>query len=187
LEVALQGEEVVTTAVDVPGAGRRALAPVRLPYPPEMRPAEPGAGLAALEGLARATGGHRVGDLGQLWDAFPRTPRPRPLSPYLALAAALVLLLEVLERRTALVSHGVARFHALARRPGKRVAPAEAGAGKRVAPPDKRVAPTASAPPDKRVAPSGAAPSRPSGESGGSVLDALEKARRRSESRTGRR
>lgn len=197
LEVPLRGDEVVTSTIEVPGAGRRTLAPARLPYPPELRPAEPGSGLATLEALARATGGRRIGDLGQIWDTFPRTPRQRPLAPYLALLAAFLLLLEVLERRTAMLSHGVARV-SLGRFPGratKWLAPLTkwlAPAGKRVASTESVVSSASTestestesaAPAEAAVAASDSSPGEPTAETG-TVLDALEKARRRARGRT---
>jgi hypothetical protein len=99
-EVPLQGEETVLTAVDVPGHGGVALPPACLPYSPEFRPAEAGTGLAALDRLAKATGGKERVDLGSIWADFPRQPRWVEIGHWLLVAAVLLLLVEVLERRT---------------------------------------------------------------------------------------
>ena len=102
--VGLAGDEVVLVSVDVGDRGSRTLAPVRLPYSPEMAPAEPGRGHLTLERLARATGGKRRVDVGGVWRDFPQRPRLLEITPWMLIAVALLLLAEVLERRTALLS-----------------------------------------------------------------------------------
>jgi Mg-chelatase subunit ChlD len=106
LEVAvpLQGAETALSAVEVPGYGRVTLAPVTLPYSPEFKPAEAARGAETLAQLAQATGGQERLDLGGVWQALPRRLRLVELAPYLLLLAAILLLLEVLERQTGLLS-----------------------------------------------------------------------------------
>jgi Mg-chelatase subunit ChlD len=194
-EVPLQGDETVVAAVDVPGHGTVALPPACLPYSPEFRPAEPGTGLAALERLARATGGKERVELPSIWADFPRLPRLVEVGRWLLLAAVVVLLLEVLERRTGLLSQALGRaFRRRARAPA---APAEKVRAlpwlkrrpgrKPAAPPPKPAgrptgsaapAPTAEPPLSPEVEPPKPTPTAEP-EGGGGLLDALRQARRR--------
>jgi len=116
-DVSLEGEETALSTVSVPGQNPQPLAPVCLPYSPEYAPSPLGAsddrGRSALERLARSTGGIERVELSGIWKDLPKRPRSVPLAPWLLLAAAVCLLLEVLERRTGLVSSA---FRAL--RPG---------------------------------------------------------------------
>jgi hypothetical protein len=100
LDVSLQGEDAVVSTVEVPGHGPVSLPPVCLPYSPEFRPAEAASGVPALERLARATGGVERVELAHMWQEMPREPRLQPLAPWLLLIAVVLLLAEVLERRT---------------------------------------------------------------------------------------
>ncbi len=99
IEVPLDGAATFLSTVDVPGVGRVTLPPVALPYSPELAPAAPGEGRAALERIARATGGKERIDVAGVWRDLPVRRHSIPLRTYLLLAAVLVLLLEVLERR----------------------------------------------------------------------------------------
>jgi hypothetical protein len=103
-EVPLDGTETALATVAIPGQQPVSLPPVCLPYSPEYKPAAAGSGVAALERLARATGGKERLDLAGLWAEFPRQPRLVELAPWLLLAAVVLLLLEVLERRTVLLT-----------------------------------------------------------------------------------
>jgi hypothetical protein len=103
-EIPLAGSETVLTTVQVPGLGQTTLAPVCLPYSPEYLPQKPGQGTAALERLAKATGGSERLNLGEVWRGITRRPRHVALAPYLLLAAVALLLLEVFERRTGLLA-----------------------------------------------------------------------------------
>lgn len=171
--VELAGDEVAMARVEVPGVGGVSLAPVRLPYAPEYAPAEPAAGQLALERLARTTGGRRRLDVADVWRDFERRPRTVEMGPWLAGLAALLLLVEVLERRTALLSGRWAAGWAWSPR-GRR------GATSAVAPEPRRRAPVSSAPAPP-VAKQGEDASAAEG-----VLTALDRARRRAERRTRR-
>lgn len=105
LEVPLGGDESSLTTVEVPGQGVVALPPVCLPYSPEFRPALADRGLVTLEGLAHTTGGGERLDLAEIWGELPREARVLPLARWLLLAAVGLWLVEVLERRTSLLSH----------------------------------------------------------------------------------
>jgi hypothetical protein len=104
VEVPLRASETVLSTIEVAGAGRITLPPACLPYSPEFKPAEPDQGLLALERLAQATGGQERVSLSGIWKDLPDRPRLIELSPWLAVMAVVVFLLEVLERRTGLLT-----------------------------------------------------------------------------------
>jgi Mg-chelatase subunit ChlD len=103
-EIPLVGSETILSTISVPGVGQATLAPVCLPYSPEYAPQKPGRGVASLEQLAKATGGCQRLNLGQIWNDIPKRPRLISLAPYLLLTAVVILLLEVLQRRTGILS-----------------------------------------------------------------------------------
>ncbi len=173
--IQLAGDEVALVTVGVPAAGSRTLTPVRLPYSPEFAPADSGRARLTLERLARATGGRQRLDVGDVWRDFPRHPRLVEVTPWLLIAAVVLFLAEVLERRTALLSR------VLSRRRAAPVAAAEpdrspARPGRR---PAGRRAPGA---PDSE--PRAAPAAEPPAEDG--LVDALAEARRRVSRRTRR-
>jgi Mg-chelatase subunit ChlD len=104
VEVPLQGNETVLATVDVPGYRAVSLPPVCLPYSPEFQPPEADRGLPALQRLARATGGQERLEPSGIWNDLPRHARLISVAQYLLAAAVLLLLLEVLERRTGFLS-----------------------------------------------------------------------------------
>jgi Mg-chelatase subunit ChlD len=192
VEIPLEGSETALTTVEVPGQKPLALPPVCLPYSPEFEPAgDADTGLLALDHLARATGGkERVGLTG-IWGELPRHPRRLPVGSWLILIAGVALLLEVLERRTGLVSQRsrlvweTARSQTVgrkwfARRPRPVVAPAPAKSPT-AAPISPPAEPTFAPTPAPVAVPAPA----PVAESAG-VLDALRRARERSRERTER-
>src|SRR6185436_8612549 len=75
-----------------------------LPYSPEYRPVESDEGVLAMERVAQATGGRERVDLAGIWKELPKQPRLIDLTPFLLGVAIVLLLLEVLERRTGMVS-----------------------------------------------------------------------------------
>jgi Mg-chelatase subunit ChlD len=104
LERTLQGRETELATVTVPGYEPVALPPVCMPYSPEFRPVEKGRGLATLERLARASGGKERLELAAVWQELPRHVRFVSLAPWLLSAAVVLLLLEVFERRSGLLT-----------------------------------------------------------------------------------
>ncbi|HKQ90310.1 MAG TPA: VWA domain-containing protein [Blastocatellia bacterium] len=104
VEIPLRGNETALSTVEVPGAGRVTLAPVALPYSPEFKPVSGEEGLAALARVAQATGGKERVELSGVWKDLPRLPRLIDLSPWLLTLATVLLLVEVLERHTGLIS-----------------------------------------------------------------------------------
>ena len=103
IEVPLAGTETALTTVDVPGYGPVALPPVCLPYSPEFKPDHNERGLRTLEKLSRSTGGKERLEVSGIWQDMPRQPRMIPLTRWLLTAVLVLLLLEVLERRTGLL------------------------------------------------------------------------------------
>lgn len=99
----LVGSETALPSVEVPGSGRFALPPMCLPYSPEYRPAT-GRDSATLQGLARATGGAERVEVSGTWRDLPRDDRRFDLAAPLLVLAMVLLLLEVLERRTGLLT-----------------------------------------------------------------------------------
>ncbi|HTU92237.1 MAG TPA: VWA domain-containing protein [Gemmataceae bacterium] len=120
LERALQGRDTVLATVTVPGHEPVALPPVCLPYSPEFQPAEKGRGLATLEHLARASGGKERLELASVWKELPRHVRFVSLAPWLLNAAVVLLLLEVFERRSGLLSRRGRRAAESIRQPRER-------------------------------------------------------------------
>src|SRR5262245_3292276 len=104
VEIPLRGNETALSTVEVPGAGRVTLAPVALPYSPEFKPVSGEEGQAALSRLAQATGGKERVELSGAWKDLPRLPRLVELAPWLLMLATALLLVEVLERHTGLIS-----------------------------------------------------------------------------------
>jgi len=104
IEIPLRGNETALSTVEAPGAGRVTLAPMALPYSPEFKPVSGEEGQAALARLAQATGGKERVELSGVWKDLPRLPRLVELGPWLLTLTVVLLLIEVLERHTGLVS-----------------------------------------------------------------------------------
>ena len=108
VDIPIHGSETVLATVTVPSAGHFSLPPVCLPYSPEFNFATAESGLETMERLAHATDGKTRINLGEIWDDLARQPRLLELKPWLLIAALVILLVEILERRTGLISmrHG---------------------------------------------------------------------------------
>lgn len=104
VEVPLTGAETLLTTLEVPGFAPLTLSPVCLPYSPELRSDNSSSGATTLDQLARSTGGKERIELTGIWADLPRRPRWLALAPWLLALAVVVVLLEVLERRTGLLS-----------------------------------------------------------------------------------
>lgn len=97
----LRGGETVINTVSV-GAADVTLPPTTLPYSPEFQPG--GGGGEVLERLAKATGGKQRDILGEIWDDLPKEDRLIEIGPWLLGAAMLLLVFEVFERRSGMLS-----------------------------------------------------------------------------------
>lgn len=104
MEVPLQGREVALTSVEIEEGKPVPLPPVVLPYSPEHKPGDGETGLPALQQISRATGGKERAEVSAIWKEIPRSPRTIDISTWLLIVAVVLLLLEVLERRTSLLS-----------------------------------------------------------------------------------
>lgn len=171
-DLPLYGDEVALATVEVPGHGRRTLAPVRLPYGPEFAPVEPERGRRTLDGLAKAAGGRPRVEVSELWDEFPRRPRPVEITPWLLAVVIVLLLAEVLERRTAVLAGLWSR-----RSSPRRSQPPKVEAGETAPSPTSTPSPSAPSPAPEPTP----GPTEPP-----DVVDALARARRRASRRTGR-
>jgi hypothetical protein len=96
----LQGGETLLSSVDLGQNLVQTLAPVCLPYSPEFAPDHPNRGRLTLAGLSHASNGQARLALADIWDTLPRQPRHLPLAVWLVLAALILFLLEVFQRRT---------------------------------------------------------------------------------------
>jgi hypothetical protein len=177
--IPLGGQETVLASAEVPGVGRFSLPPACLPYSPEFKPAEAGQGERVLSRLSRMTGGAQRTNLAGIWAEVPARPRFVNLAPWLLVAAILILLVEVLERRTGLLSAarlGPIRLH----RRDEKEGPAA------IRPKRPRKGPTTAAP--QAAAPEAAPqPEQPTADSPQGLGDVLDQARRRAKERTDRR
>lgn len=193
LDVLLAGSETAISTVEVPGAPVVSLPPVCLAYSPEFRPVEPGKGSSALARIADATGGTERVDLPGIWQVLPRMPRQMQIGHWLLLAAAIILIVEVLERRTGLVSAGSLRrlrAPAQAEEQEQGATPAvEAQKKPRLSWFARRRAAKAPAPTVPPPARPGAAPAEKPAEQKppADMFDAFKTARRRAKSRTRRK
>jgi len=105
-EAPIGGSETMLATVVFSSNQQASLPPVCLPYSPEFAPGDLGKGAEALHDIAAATGGRERTDLRGVWRDLPRRPRWFSIAPCLLLAAALVFLLEIFERRTGMLSLG---------------------------------------------------------------------------------
>jgi uncharacterized membrane protein len=178
--VPITGRETVLNTVEIQGQNPITLPPVCLPYSPEFAPDQPGRGAASLAQLATTTGGKERLEIPQTWAELQVKRHYIELAPWLFIAAVILLLAEILERRTGWFSRVLLRKRpaAAAREPDDHRLPQ--GRGRRV----PIVAPTTK-PSDAPTAPKPATAASPA-ESTGSTIDALRKARERANRRSGR-
>jgi len=193
LEIPLTGKETVIANVEIPGFKRQSLAPVCLPYSEEFKPLPTDTGKRNLAALARATGGEMRLDLASVWKTLPKRPRYIEFAQWLVLAALLVFLAEILERRTGLIGgrkQQVATAGSAAEGQTKRWRP-----GRQAEKKTKEHKPTrkpAKAKPDPakptpEVIPAAASTAAPQPEKKKSgTMDALRAARKRADDRTKR-
>jgi Mg-chelatase subunit ChlD len=109
-ELPLRSEEVALPTVRFDDARSITMSPVVLPYSPEFEPPRSrdigsgGTGAETLARLARATGGVERVEPASIWSDLIRRPRYVGIGHWLLIAAAVVLLIEVMERRTGALS-----------------------------------------------------------------------------------
>ena len=103
-ELPLKGRETLLNTVRLTANLTQSLPPVCLPYAPEFAPDRPDRGRNVLTDLARTSGGQERLEVGALWGTLPRQPRYVQFSLWLVLAGLILFLLEVLQRRTGMLS-----------------------------------------------------------------------------------
>jgi Mg-chelatase subunit ChlD len=180
VEIPLQGNETALSTVEVPNAGRVTLAPVTLPYSPEFKPVSGEEGQLALARLAQATGGKERIELSGVWRDLQRQPRLIGLAPWLLMLATLVLLIEVFERYTGLITGWMAPVMKREREPISKPKAVELKLPQTVAA-TKASEPAPQQAPEERQAEEKVEPAEPA-----AILDALRQARQQAKERTKR-
>lgn len=181
-EVPLGAGETIVSTVMIDDDRPVSLPPVCLPYSPEFKPASRESGLPTLERIARATSGVERVELAGVWRDLPRQVQMIPIARWLLLAAVVLWLIEVLERRTSVLSN-LFRRRATAAVPEEKdvVSPRERPAKAVPAPKVPGKTPTAPAPAKAEPRPAAPAPAAPAAaqEKESGMLEALRKARKR--------
>lgn len=181
-DVPIEGNETVLNTVEISGQQPVTLPPVCLPYSPEFAPDQPGRGAAALAQIATTTGGKERVEIPKIWSELPVRSRYVELTPWLLVCAAVLFLLEVLERRAGWLS----------KLAGGKVAEAKIKTDERKTP-EPAIAPRTIAPPiavkTKAPAPVAVSATEPKAASNkpsdvASTIDVLRKARERAQRRT---
>lgn len=104
IDIPLPGSETSLSTVEVEGVGKVTLPPVCLPYSPEFKPVIDQRPTDTMQMLAHTTGGKERVKLADIWRDIPRKTRLINISPILAIIAIVLFLLEILERRTGVLS-----------------------------------------------------------------------------------
>lgn len=110
--IPVRGAETILPVVQLPDGGVKRLPAYRRPYSAEFKPDPDGEGEALLRRISGLTGGERVADLASIWNRMERGDVRVEVAPWFYLAAAVLFLLEIIDRRTGCLSGAVA-----ARRP----------------------------------------------------------------------
>ncbi len=100
-EVPLPGGNIVLGSIQWDNARPHPLVPVELPYSPEFNPGRTSG--RDLAELLRASGGRERIAVEETWDDIPKRLRAFPLTPFFCLAAILLFLFEIAERRFLLI------------------------------------------------------------------------------------
>ena len=172
VDIPIHGSETVLATVEISGTGHYSLPPICLPYSPEFNLATAESGLETMERLAQATDGKTRINFSAIWDDLPRQPRLLALKPWLLIAALILLLVEILERRTGLIS--MRRGWRKAGTKTQRILRKDRSADQSVAPP---APPATQAEPEEPTKPQ----TLPEQER---MIDALSRARKRASGRT---
>jgi uncharacterized membrane protein len=124
-DVPLGSDQTALATLDMGGLGVHNLAPVCLPYSPEYEPARADQGQVMLQRIARATAGKERVDLPGIWQELKRQPRWEPVAHWVLLLCVLLLLLEVFERRSGMMSLALSSGATIFRRGQRREAAAD--------------------------------------------------------------
>lgn len=107
IDIPLRSDDTALATIDMGGLGVHNLSPVTLPYSPEFEPARSDQGQPSLERIAHITAGKQRIDLGGIWSELARQPRWEPVAHWVLILAVVLLLMEVFERRSGLMSASV--------------------------------------------------------------------------------
>ena len=100
----IKGNEVISSILRVNDNKNLILAPVCQIYSPEYLPQTNRSGSKELKNFARMTGGSELIDLSSVWATMPLVYQEKNIANYLFTLALFLFLLEIAERRLALVS-----------------------------------------------------------------------------------
>lgn len=107
-EVPMDSMQTNLTSAHIEGFKPYTLAPVKLMYSPEFEPPKEERRQYSIPRLAAMTGGKERVDLASIWSDMPVSMSTKPIAKWLLLTALILLLAEVLERRTAALSKALA-------------------------------------------------------------------------------
>jgi Mg-chelatase subunit ChlD len=184
-ETPLDSTQTNLTTVHIEGFKPKMLAPVKLMYSPEFEPYDRSGVRLSVPRLSALTGGKERANLEGIWQDMPVTVQTRPISKWLILAALIILLLEVLEHRTAVISRLFAGKFAKPKETLEPEAPEKAPVRERKTVVKKRRK-TAKTVPDKKKEPEKASEKTPEKSSEPSENDSMADAFRRAKRKTGR-
>ncbi len=102
-EIPFIGSETILPTVEIADHGSIPLSPACLPYSPEFNTPDGHKGVNTLKHIADATGGKERTDLAQIWESSDRRARYIPIAHWLLITALIILLLEILQRRTGIL------------------------------------------------------------------------------------
>ena len=180
-DIPLRGDEILMSNIKLTAKKSLPVPPICLPYSAEYNPDDGLKGAITLEALAAATGGRERLDLGAIWKDMPRSYRRVDVASWLLLTAAFLFLLEVLERRTGLLSTMLTGINwRLPKLSWERV-PWAGTSRKLPSRPDDLTVPAAPEPSSDAI-PEDVSPDRPSQES--DLSDALNRAKGRARQRS---
>lgn len=104
IDIPVNSGQTVVSTVEVPNRGKVTLSPVCLPYSPEFKPRNSLRGADTLRHLSRMTGGCERMNLSKIWDELPSKPQFFSFAKWLYLFAVIMVLIDVFQRRTGLLS-----------------------------------------------------------------------------------
>ncbi len=104
VELPMLGNESVVALVEASGDKKARLHPICPIYSQEFSPRDRSEGIKTLQQIAAISGGKEMIDVSGAWESMPRRTQLRNISDRLIFLAILLLILEVAERRMALLT-----------------------------------------------------------------------------------
>lgn len=109
-ELQMRGRESLVAVVSAGANHKARLYPVCLPYSHEFVPQQAESGAESLRALAAISGGRELIDLSGSWESIPTKVQFRNLSAWLLFMALILFIVEVAERRMALITILIKRW-----------------------------------------------------------------------------